>query len=352
MAYFRACITIFDLMEKEIYKLTDISGFLVLVEDFISNFTNYAIFKQLMEQTYINKDLLSKVRESLIIKEQARYEKMAGESDPAEVCNENTPYCFTNNRKIFIDNNNITLMSESITDNLKINYFNYLDGNKLMKQPRNSIKQFNIEPTDKLNGPFLSNSDFATHNFSSKKEIENESNNDKGKDIICLRQDHVKKCLIYKENGFSLQKRQKEFFFEKNKQLFNEYLGPIVLSSLLSKKKRKTKRLNDVKFEELSRKYGDNSYRLKRTSLEIKKKQNFKSVDAKNKRIGGRKKTHLPFNLFKKKEKLVKGHRKTSKGDNQIFIEISDHDDSEDSDEEFFRNLDKKYKNSIYQFLS
>ena len=102
----------------------------------MDNLSDYKKFKADLDGVYINKDLINIARKSLNETETLKFEKSLAKKGGNEVCNENSPFCFAINSKMFSTYNNYVIREDSITEDIKPIYFNPYKHVKLRRRMR------------------------------------------------------------------------------------------------------------------------------------------------------------------------------------------------------------------------
>ena len=128
---FRAALVIFIAMERELLGIFAFDGFIKAVQSRVKELKDVDRFREQMNEIYINDDIIERLRNTLLRKEEGRASLQRLKSKPIEICNEMTPYCFVSDEVTQNHGADFVVKVNNVTENIKANYFNPFYGKKL-----------------------------------------------------------------------------------------------------------------------------------------------------------------------------------------------------------------------------
>lgn len=130
LAYFKVCVVLFSLMEKELNRTSNMNEFLIYIATFLESFTDIEKFKEKLRGCYLSKKLVSYIRSKITSQETTKYHQNMKQRFTTEKCMESSPYCFMTKNTLFTSDNNFVVRSENFMSNLRSNYYDVIKSNE------------------------------------------------------------------------------------------------------------------------------------------------------------------------------------------------------------------------------
>lgn len=271
MVYIKAIVILFELIYEKIIKTQNSSLFFQCFETFIQDFDDYVHFNNLLNNFYLNEELLNYARTHLIDKETKFFNRKGKIKKASEECCTSSPFCFQNKNSNIDKDENFILKVANIFQNINYSYFEI--SNDLFSYCKNLVRKYTDDSfTDSLYRKKLHANKSSSYlnkkyeidtiknnqtNYSpiinARKDIEkselftskieNANNlyspkftNENGEDdIIILRSSHSCHLGLFIAHQKLYQKDILKIFFEKNKINLYSMLGNKVKMNISNK---------------------------------------------------------------------------------------------------------------------
>lgn len=148
VALFRAALVIFIALEKRLRGIYTIENFIKAVHSYVSSIKNVKQFQNHMNEIYINRDILDRIRSTLYQIKHQHMARLIIKNKPVEDCNDNSPYCFESDEFLHVNDSDFIIRVNNLIGNLKVSYFNPFYGKKLVDK----LNKLSLPPLAKKRG--------------------------------------------------------------------------------------------------------------------------------------------------------------------------------------------------------